>query len=153
VKIDLGRAAAWYQRAAEQGNVKAMHNLAVLSASRDQSKPDYASAAKWFSAAAAYGLTDSQYNLAVLFDSGLGVGRDLRASYKWFSVAAGSGDLEAAKRRDAMKTRVEPRVMAEVESEVASWRALPIDPIANDARAAGEMWKRRAAASESASVQ
>lgn len=150
VKPDLGRAAAWYQRAAEQGNVKAMHNLAVLSASRDAAHPDYASAAKWFSAAAAYGLTDSQYNLAVLFDSGLGVGRDLRAAYKWFSIAAASGDTEAAKRRDAMKPRLEPRTLADVDGEVASWRPLPIDPMANDARAAGEQWKRRSTDTASA---
>ncbi|MCJ7526928.1 MAG: sel1 repeat family protein, partial [Methyloceanibacter sp.] len=29
VAKDLGRARSWYQAAAEKGNVKAMHNLAV----------------------------------------------------------------------------------------------------------------------------
>jgi TPR repeat protein len=93
----------WYQRAASQGNVKAMHNLAVLSAGRDQSAMDYAEAAKWFQAAAAHGLADSQYNLGVLYESGLGVPRDLKQSYLWLSLAARSGDKEAGKRRDAVR--------------------------------------------------
>ena len=33
VKVDAQRAKVWYERAAAQGNVKAMHNLAVLAAS------------------------------------------------------------------------------------------------------------------------
>ena len=73
------------QRAAEQGNVKAMHNLAVLSANQRGGSPDYAKAASWFGKAAEYGLADSQFNLAVLYENGLGVPEDLKIAYKWLA--------------------------------------------------------------------
>ncbi len=40
-KKDLQVARLWYQRAAEIGNIKAMHNLAVLYAEGGLGKPDF----------------------------------------------------------------------------------------------------------------
>ncbi len=97
---DLGRARSWYQAAAEKGNVKAMHNLAVSLSGRQDGDPDYALAAKWYGEAAAYGLADSQFNLGVLAEHGLGMPKNLGAAYQWFALAAKDGDQEAAKRRD-----------------------------------------------------
>ncbi len=53
--------------AAEKGNAKAMHNMAVLYAEGIDGKPDYKTAAEWFRRAADYGVADSQYNLAILY--------------------------------------------------------------------------------------
>ena len=55
--------AAWYGKAADAGNARAMHNLAVLIAEGGGAKPDYAEAAGWFRKAAELGVSDSQYNL------------------------------------------------------------------------------------------
>ena len=52
---DLSLARIWYQRAAERGNAKAMHNLAVLHAEGVAGKPDYAMATEWFRRAAELG--------------------------------------------------------------------------------------------------
>jgi localization factor PodJL len=144
VKADMGRARLWYQRAAEQGNVKAMHNLAVLSAGRETGTPDYTSAAQWFTAAAEYGLADSQYNLAVLYENGLGVPKDDVQAFKWYALAAASGgDKEAARRRDAfLEAMVEP-VRGQAERQVATFRSKRVVPLVNDARVAGEDWKKR----------
>jgi localization factor PodJL len=144
-KADAGRARMWYQRAAEQGNVKAMHNLAVLSASRDAASPDYATASQWFGKAAEYGLADSQFNLAVLHENGLGATKDSKLAYKWYALAAQSGDKEAAKRRDAMKTQLSPDDLFAAEDLVETFSPKRIEPMANDARVAGEDWKKREA--------
>ena len=98
VRRDAARAQSWYERAAAQGNVKAMHNLAVLAASRSP-KGDYESAARWFTAAAEHGLADSQYNLAVLYENGMGVTKDMQKAYTWLLLAAKQGDKDAAARR------------------------------------------------------
>jgi localization factor PodJL len=143
VKADLARARVWYQRAAEGGVVKAMHNMAVLSAGRDSSLTDYQSAAKWFTAAAEHGLTDSQFNLAIMLDSGLGLERDPKQAYKWFSVAARAGDDEAARRRDALRSKLSAQDVAAIESQVAVWRPKSADKALNDPRLAGEGWKSR----------
>jgi localization factor PodJL len=142
-KADLERARAWYQRAAEQGNLKAMHNLAVLSAGRAGSSPDYDTAARWFTAAAEHGLADSQFNLAVLHLNGLGVEKDPRLAYKWLAIAARGGDKETIRRRDELRAELTPAELKAAEQQIATWTARPSDKIANDARAAGELWKQR----------
>ncbi len=143
VKADPGRARAWYQRAAEQGNVKAMHNLAVLSAGRDSGSPDYTTAAQWFQGAADHGLADSQYNLAVLHENGLGVAKDPSRAYIWYALAAKSGDKEAARRRDALARDLDPKARQSSEVAVSSFTPKIVIPIVNDARVAGEDWKKR----------
>lgn len=143
-KADLGYARDWYQRAAEQGNVKAMHNLAVLAAGNNgASGPDYQTASTWFMKAADRGLADSQYNLGVLFESGLGVGKDVKAAYKWFALAAKGGDKEAARRRDAVIAVLAANDKSEIDASVSNFHPVANDRLINDARAAGEDWKKR----------
>ncbi len=142
VKADPARAEDWYKRAAEQGNVKAMHNLAVLSANQNKSAPDYPTAAKWFTEAAERGLSDSQFNLAVLHENGLGVPQDLKQAYKWLSLSARGGDKEAVRRRDILKGKLTVEDLNQAEALVAGFRNKSPEPMANDARTAGEAWKK-----------
>ena len=144
VKADLPKASVWYQRAAEQGIVKAMHNLAVLTSGRDGVPADYTLAMRWFTSAAEYGLVDSQFNLAIMHENGLGVEKDNREAFKWFSLAARAGDAEASKRRDAVKAKLSPSELREVEAQIETWRSKMADNSINDPRQAGEAWKQRA---------
>ncbi len=133
VKRDAERAQVWYERAAAQGNVKAMHNLAVLAASRNP-KGDYETAARWFTAAAEHGLADSQYNLAVLYENGMGVSKDAQKSYMWLLLAAKQGDKDAAARRDTVKPKMSAANLAAAQEQAAEWHAKPMQNMANDAR-------------------
>jgi localization factor PodJL len=143
VKADLARAQMWYQRSAEQGHVKAMHNLAVLNAGRTAGTPDYISAARWFEGAAEYGLADSQYNLAVLYENGLGVAKDMKKAFKWYALAGRAGDKEALRRRDALKAQFSADERLGLESEIALFQPKRSEALVNDARVAGEDWKKR----------
>ena len=143
VKPDVARAQMWYQRAAEQGHIKAMHNLAVLSAGRMTGSPDYISAARWFEGASEYGLADSQYNLAVLHENGLGVAKDLAKAFKWYALAGRAGDKEAMRRKDALEAQLSDDQLRAVERELAQFQPKRSEPLINDARAAGEDWKKR----------
>ena len=145
MKADQARAEDWYKRAADQGNVKAMHNLAVLSANQTKGTPDYATASHWFTQAAERGLSDSQFNLAVLHENGLGVAQDLKVAYKWLSLAAKSGDKEATHRRDLLKGKLSADDLAIAENLISTFKAKPADALANDARTAGEAWKKNPA--------
>jgi localization factor PodJL len=140
VKRDAQRAQVWYERAAAQGNVKAMHNLAVLAASRNP-KGDYETAVRWFTAAAEHGLADSQYNLAVLYENGMGVAKDAQKSYMWLLLAAKQGDKDAAARRDAVKPKMSAANLAAAQEQAVEWRAKPVQNMANDARFAGQAWR------------
>ena len=142
LKADPARAQSWYQRAAELGNTKAMHNLAVLSANQNQGSPDYATAARWFTQAAERGLSDSQFNLAVLHENGLGVPADLQQAYKWLSLAARGGDKEAVRRRDILRGKLTADDLNKAEDLLRAWKPKATDALTNDARTAGDAWKK-----------
>lgn len=145
VRADAKKAVNWYEAAAAQGNIKAMHNLAVMKANSNDGTPDYMAAASLFERAAQYGLSDSQFNLAILYENGLGVGKDLRVAYKWLALAARSGDAETQNRRDMLKGRLSRQELTEAERMIAGFRPKMRDRLINDARAAGDAWKRSSA--------
>ena len=124
-------ARALYQRAAERGHVRAMHNLGVLYADGPDGKPDYALAAEWFRRAADYGLRDSQYNLATLTARGLGVEKKPVAAYSWFSLAAAQGDAEAARQRDEIGKSMDAGSLRAAKAVTEAFRAKTPDPTVN----------------------
>ncbi|HJE24008.1 MAG TPA: hypothetical protein K8W01_10150 [Methylorubrum populi] len=132
---DIAQAKFWYGRAADQGNVRAMHNLAVLHAENPAAngKPDFATAASAFRRAAEHGVRDSQYNLGVLYARGLGVGQDLVQSYLWFSAAAAQGDEEAGRKRDEVAAKLAPKDLTEARSLTSTFKPRTADPAANEA--------------------
>ena len=122
---DLAAAQNWYGRAADAGNVKAMHNLAVLYAEGAGGTPDLEAASELFRQAAERGVRDSQFNLAILHARGLGVPQDLIEAYKWFGIAASSGDEESAKRRDIIGEALVARAIeAKAEAAVATFQPI-----------------------------
>jgi localization factor PodJL len=133
VVIDRERAKVWYGRAAEQGHVRAMHNLGVLLAVGERA--DYAAAARWFGQAAERGLVDSQFNLAVLHESGRGVTKDLKQAYIWFALAAKSGDAAAMRRLEQIAAQLQPAELAAADQSVAAWHPAGMQaasPVATD---------------------
>jgi TPR repeat protein len=118
VDKDLTLARTHYLAAAEKGNAKAMHNLAVLYAEGIDGRRDYKTASRWFLRAAERGIADSQYNLAVLLMRGIGVEQNHQDAYKWFALAALQGDREAARHRDELGRKLEPGLLAKATSAV-----------------------------------
>ena len=78
----------------------------------------------------------------MLHENGLGVPKDAQLAYKWFELAARSGDAEAGRRRDEAKARLSAADLATAGERASAWRAKPVDALANDARVAGEAWKK-----------
>ena len=142
VKKDLAQARRLYTAAAAQGNAKAMHNLAVLYAEGVEGKPDYTAATTWFQKAAARGVSDSQYNLGILCARGLGTEQNLTDSYKWFALAADQGDREAAKKRDEVAAKLDPKALAAAQQAVKTWTAEPQPEAATTVPAPEGGWDR-----------
>jgi len=147
VKKDLTEARRLYLAAADKGNAKAMHNLAVLYADGLDGKPDYAAASQWFGKAAVHGIVDSQYNLAILYARGVGVERNTAESYKWFALAAKGGDKDAARKRDDIATRLDPKQLESIKLKVESFIAQPQPDAATATKAPAGGWDQVAAAS------
>jgi localization factor PodJL len=122
VKKNVDLARRYYSAAGAAGNAQALHNLAVLHAEGLDGKPDYPTAARWFRKAADYGVVDSQFNLAVLYARGIGVEQNMAEAYKWFALAARDGDADAAKKRDEIAARLDPRSLTAATQAADSWK-------------------------------
>jgi localization factor PodJL len=126
---NMATALAWYERAAEGGNVKAMHNVAVIYAGAEAGAPGYQKAARWFEAAASYGLSDSQYNLGILFERGLGMERNIVQAMYWYGLAARQGDLDANAHLATVVASLPPDLVAKTQARIDSFVPRPeIEP-------------------------
>ena len=163
VTKDVDIARRYYVQAAERGNAKAMHNLAVLDADGGGKGADYKSASQWFRKAADRGVADSQFNLGILYARGIGVEQNLAESFKWFSLAAAQGDADAGRKRDDIAKRLDAQSLAaaklaiqtftpepqpddavNVASPAGGWDQAPAQP--NSAKAAARQPAKRTAA-------
>ncbi|WP_454918028.1 hypothetical protein [Xanthobacter sediminis] len=121
----------FYKWAAEQGNVRAMHNLAVLYSQGIDGTPDWGEALKWFRKAANLGLKDSQHNLGIIFARGFSGTSDLAEALTWFNIAARQGDRDSAEKRDALAREADEVVLARAKKAADAFVAKPINEAAN----------------------
>jgi hypothetical protein len=96
------QSAAWYHKAAEQGNADAQSYLGYLYDKGQGVPQDYAQAAAWYRKAAEQGVAQAQFNLGVLYHDGHGVPQDYVQVATWFRKAAEQGDALAQGRLGLM---------------------------------------------------
>jgi len=125
VKKDVDIARRYYLQAAERGNAKAMHNLAVLDADGGGKGANYKSASQWFRKAADRGVADSQFNLGILYARGIGVEQNLAESFKWFSLAAAQGDADSGRKRDDIAKRLDAQSLAAAKLAIQTFTPEP----------------------------
>lgn len=82
---------------AEQGNVKAQNNVAVMYENGFGVPQDYAEAVKWYRLAAEQGHARAMFALAGMYANGNGVRIDSAEAVKWYRRAAEQG-LETSQR-------------------------------------------------------
>src|SRR3954451_10204876 len=82
---DLGMAADWYRKAAEQGLAKARYNLGAMYYAGEGVPKNPNLAAEWFSKAAYQNHALAQFNLAGLYASGEGVPRSVSEARRWYT--------------------------------------------------------------------
>lgn len=109
VAKDLPQAAAWYLKAAEQGNSDAQFNLGAMNEHGVGIPVNYPEAARWYRPAAEQGDIDALSNLGVLYNNGQGVPQDkvlAMALYNLSVAYAGNSKGQAAKNRQALANQV-----------------------------------------------
>lgn len=115
----------WTLRAAANGDVRAMHNLALDYYQGVGGPQNAVIAAQYFQRAAELGLRDSQYNLARFLESGIGLKQDLSAAYRWYLIAARGGDTEAQARATALKGRLSADQQAQAQARAGAFQPDP----------------------------
>ncbi|MTI43036.1 localization factor PodJL [Roseibium hamelinense] len=91
VGADLGEAAKWYQKAADQGLPPAQYRLASLYEKGRGVDQDLVKARDWYTRAAEAGNAKAMHNLAVLYAEGVDGAPDFTQAAKWFENAAKYG--------------------------------------------------------------
>ena len=92
---DAAEAVKWFRLSADQGDVDAQFNLALMYAKGGGVPQDAAEAAKWWRRAADQGFARAQYFLGRTYDEGQGVPQEDVEAVKWYRRAADQGDADA----------------------------------------------------------
>ncbi|HRE15641.1 MAG TPA: hypothetical protein PLW86_01065 [Rhodocyclaceae bacterium] len=92
---DIEQALHWYKKAAAEGNVKAIYNLALMYSDGRGVPRDEKHAAFWYRKAAYFGYANAQYNLALMYAEGRGLPQDDKQALYWYRKAAARGNPTA----------------------------------------------------------
>jgi TPR repeat protein len=87
ISHDYKSAAISFRKAAEQGEVEAQYELALMYEEGRGVTQDYQQAAMWYLNAAEQDHARAQFKLGKMLFSGKGIKRDNVEAYKWFSIA------------------------------------------------------------------
>lgn len=95
VEQDFGKAAEWYQKAADNGNAAAMRSLGAMYTRGDGVEQDAGQGAYWALQAAKLGDVIAMHNIGYCYGNGEGVEQDYVAALAWYMRAADCGDEDA----------------------------------------------------------
>ena len=125
---DPRQAAAWYRKAADQGNISGEIHLADLY--RDGSGKffprDIVQAAQWYRKAADQGDPGAQGTLGILYSFGQGVPRDDVEAYFWLDLAAAvqsPKQAQYASNRQLVGTRITADQLSDIQDRETRWKA------------------------------
>lgn len=108
---------------AEQGNIRAQYNIALMYDSGLGVTLDYNEAVKWYLKAAEQGLPGAQHNLGVIYAGGKNIPQDLVQAYFWFDLAAASGMDTAKQNRNITGSNMTVKQIAEAQRLTQEWLA------------------------------
>ena len=91
VSQNIGKAAKWYQMAAEQGLAQSQYHLGLLYHLGTGVHKDLKKAEKWYQKAATKGFAYAQHNLAVMYDIGGELPDNPEMAWRLFFAAAQQG--------------------------------------------------------------
>ncbi len=131
LKKDAVEARRWTERAAQGGESRAMHNLAIAYFYGNGGTKNSTVASQWFKRAADLGLVDSQYNLGRLYEGGIGVSQNGAEAYKWYLIAARSGDQESRDSASRVKADLSAEARTVAERAAKAFRSAEPNPSAS----------------------
>jgi TPR repeat protein len=121
VSRDYAEAIAWYQKAAERGDVKAQYNLGEAYHKGEGVSKNNAEAVRWYRMAAEQGHAKAKYCLGVMYHNGEGVPKDYVEAYFWLSLAGTTLDEKERADRDEVGAKLTAAMRIEVQGRCRRW--------------------------------
>jgi TPR repeat protein len=94
-KKNLAKAAAWYRKAADQGDASSQVSIGVMYENGESVKKDDAKAVEWYRKAAEQGNARGQTYLGLAYENGQSVTKDEAEAVSWYRKAAEQGNAQA----------------------------------------------------------
>jgi TPR repeat protein len=117
---------AWFEKAAEGGNISAHLALTSIYYKGDGVEKDLAKAAKHARIAAEGGVVNAQMRYALMLLNGEGLTRDPAAAYFWLYIAMQKGEYEAVVLiRRIGKDEVDTAERMAIENRANLWQPAP----------------------------
>ena len=127
VPQDRAQAAAWYRKAAEQGDAQAQFNLGLMYRYGPGYSPNLERWVKAFDPAPGYARPTAQGNPAAKYNASSGIPKDYIEAHKWMSLAAaratGDNQKRFADERDSLAKVMTPEQIAEAQKRASEWTA------------------------------
>ena len=120
-KTNKRLAAEWFQKAAVQGDERAMVNLSTMYEAGKGVEMDDAEAVRWAFLAAKGGHPRAQFLIGERFAEGKGVEKNVILAYMWFVLAESAGSVTAQFRVQSLGSRMTPEQRMEAQKLARSW--------------------------------
>ncbi len=119
---DAAEAAAWFQRAADQGHARAQCALGRCYAEGQGVEASYSEATRWYRKAADQSFPKAQFNLGACYAKGQGVGKDRVEAYKWILLASMNGDPMAKEALPQLQQGLSPQQLMDGQRRVQAYK-------------------------------
>jgi hypothetical protein len=127
VPQDRAQAAAWYRKAAEQGDAKAQFNLGLMYRYGPGYSPGLERWVEAFDPAPGHAGQKAPGSPAAKHNPGSGIPKDHIEAHKWMSLAAaratGDNQKRYADARDSLAKVMTPEQIAEAQKRASEWTA------------------------------
>jgi hypothetical protein len=127
VPQDRAQAAAWYRKAAEQGDPRAQFNLGLMYRYGPGYSPNLDRWVEAFGLAPGHASPKAQSSPAAKYNPGSGIPKDYIEAHKWMSLAAaratGDNQRRFADARDSLAKDMTPEQIAEAQKRATEWTA------------------------------
>ena len=118
---DHTTAAAWFRRAAEQGDARARFNLGVMYNIGKGVPHDDAAALKWYRKAAEQGYAFAQHSVGLMYFNGKGAPRDYVQAHMWLNLAFARGVNYSRRDRDIVGKKMIPADISKAQAMAREW--------------------------------
>ena len=114
-------AAAWYLRAARQGDADAQNNLGAMFDAGEGVLEDDLEAMHWYRLAANQGNSVAQNNLGALYFAGTTAEPDLVEAHKWFLIAEALGSSVGGQNKQTTAMAMSETQIDTAEQQADEW--------------------------------
>lgn len=121
VRQNLNESAAWFLKAANQGEAVAQSALGYMYVTGEGVLQDFKEAAGWYRKAAEQGDSSAQHNLAHMYATGGGVSKNLVIAYMLYNLAATRGNERSAEKRLEIAKMLTKPQMEEGQALSRNW--------------------------------